>query len=1588
MSFCISHRLRYLCTSMKRTNILKKTGKWLLVAIAAPIVLFLLLAILIYIPPVQNFIVGKVTRHLSETTGMKISVGHVRLAFPLDLAVHHVMAAEGNDTIAAVRALRLDVRFMPLLESRLDIDGVSLYDTRLNTKSLIADTYIRGRIGTLEAQSHGIEWTRGRIRLDNALLRDAELYVALSDTAAKDTTASTPWNITAGQVRIEHTALRLSMPGDSMRIAAELETAELLDGQFDTGRAIYAARSLDIRRGHIVYATRSGKISPESHREGNTAYRHDNRPLWPDFRTNGEGFDPNHIELSRLKIKVDTLHYDGNGTLRAGIRGISMRECCGLEVRDLSGAVYMDSTRLSLPALRLRTGHSRIDADATVNWKALQEGRDGQLSVHIDAAIGPHDVRTLGRGMLDPVYLKAWPQKTLTVRADASGNMDRLVLGNFDISLPGAMRLTGNAKAGHLTRADRDITARFDLKAQDMTFVKAFLPAESRNSIGIPRGMTVRGTAAVKGDRYKADLQAGIGNGRLSAQAEADMRRESYRLTAASKAFPLGAFLPGSGIGAFTGNLTASGTGFDVFAPRTRMQAKASINDFCYDQWNLGGLRLNATLAGGNAKADFAAKNELLEGEGRLEGSLSGREIEARLTAELPSINLQKIGGLKDSLQLGADVNIKARALRDFSAYGAEGDFRHLRFLTPKKSMMAKDLLFAFSTSRDTTTARVSAGDLGLDFGAAGNVEILAEKFGAIAETLSEQIEKKELDQEKVRQALPIMALHLDAGRDNPMSRIFDHMGISYKSAHLHLDADPGQGLKGNLNVGALKNGNLLLDTVGVFLSQDSTGFKLHGDIKNYTKQNPNKFQVALDGYLQASDIGARILFLDAKGRRGIDLGTRASLTEEGITVSIYPQHPIIAYRNFTVNEDNYISLGKDKSLHASVDLLADDGTGLRIYSQPTDTVNDVTVSISNLNLGELSDVLPYLPRMAGMLNGDFHLVDDRTNLSVAALFEASGLQLEEAELGNVGIEAIYLPKEGGEHYANAYISTDGEEVMECEGTYRDTDGGIFDGNVRLHDFPLAMLNGFLAGTDIGLRGKAGGELAVKGSIERPAMNGQLDFDSAHLYSDVYGFDFLMDERPISIQDNRMLFKDFSLYSRRTDNPLVMNGKVDFADFSRIALDFSMKATDFELINARRKKQSLVFGKVFANYTGTLRGTTDNLSIRGRLEVLDKTDMTYILKDSPLTVDDRLHDLVKFVSFEDTTAIAEEAPVPAGSFDMTLGISINDAARFHCFLSEDGQNYVDLEGGGDLTMRITQQGDLRMTGRMTVNEGEMKYSLPIIPLKTFNIVQGSYVDFTGDVANPTLHIAAKERVKATVTENDQPRSVAFDVGVSITKPLNDMGLEFTIEAPEDLSVQNQLAAMTTAQRGKTAVAMLATGMYMTDDMITSGGSGFKASNALNAFLQSEIQSIAGSALKTIDVSIGMESGTSAAGTETTDYSFQFAKRFWNNRISVIVGGKVSTGEDAKNSAESFIDNVAVEYRLDKSASRYVRIFYDRGVQDPLEGQLTKTGAGLVLRRKSNRLGDLFIFRSRNKEKEKENKNKEKENHSDNEKTDK
>ena len=577
----------------------------------------------------------------------------------------------------------------------------------------------------------------------------------------------------------------------------------------------------------------------------------------------------------------------------------------------------------------------------------------------------------------------------------------------------------------------------------------------------------------------------------------------------------------------------------------------------------------------------------------------------------------------------------------------------------------------------------------------------------------------------------------------------------------------------------------------------------------------------------------------------------------------------------------------------------------------------------------------------------------------VSADMNLDNFVYEKSPLGNWAMNAAYLPGSDNTHHVDGFVMHNDQEIMYMNGIYQADESGQenITGELELQHFPLWVINPFIPDGMVNFRGDIDGTLAMEGNPTKPVLNGGLQLDSVLMVMPDMSIGFRFDNKEVKMQDSKMVFDKFNIYTRG-ETPFVVNGTVDFSDLEKMMVDLRMKTSNYELMNAPKNRKATMYGKIYVDVDATLNGPVDELKMRGNMNVLGKTDFTYVLKDSPLMVNDRLGDMVEFVNFNDTVTVddsSRQATTLTG-MDIAMTVHIDQAVQAHVDLTVDGSNYMEVEGGGDLAFQYTPQGEMLLNGRYSVISGELKYEIPIIPLKTFHIQNGSYLNWTGNMMNPTMNIKATERIRANVgSEGEASRMVSFDVGIALTDRLENLGLAFTLEAPEDASVQEQLNAMSAEERGKLAVTMLVTGMYMAEGNSTGG---FNMNNALNSFLQNQISNVVG---QSMDISLGMESTNDVEGGRGTDYNFQFAKRFWNNRFRIVIGGTVSTGNAARKD-ETFIDNVAIEYRLDDSGTRYVKLFHEKNYESVLEGEVIETGVGVVLRKKVSNLGELFIFK--------------------------
>ena len=1497
----------------------RKWIKWVSWVILTPILLFVVLMILLYVPPVQNFLRKQATVYASQATGMQINVGRIDLRFPLNLLVRDVEVVQAPDTLLTLASLNVHVQAMPLFKGKIEVDDITIQRVAVNSANLIEGMQIRGVLGRFFLESHGVDLGNELAVINRAELSDTHIGLILTDTTTteKPDTASAPvnWKVNLHALNLKNVSFSMQLPADSMRMAAHVGEATVNDVSADLKQQFYGLRSFLLTGASVNYDT--GNALP------------------------AEGFDPSHIALRDIRIGIDSVLYQGRN-MNAVIREFSMNERSGLSVTSLTGRVFADSTLIRVPYFRLLTPHSEMNLTAQTYWELVNIPTTGRLTARFNALIGKQDV-LLFAGELPDAFKDAYPFRPLVVQAGTEGNLKSMQISRFKIDLPGAFSLDGGGELYNLMDSvTRSAAIDLKMRTGNLNFLTALADMKPGAPLVIPDSMLLDARLGMEGPKYDARLQLKEKEGRLNLTANLNTNTEVYSADLKIEDLQVNHFLPHDSIYELTTSLSARGRGLDFTSYRSVATVNASIDKLHYADYRISGIELSGAVKNAVATAQLTSDNALLKMKADAEYHLAHRYPDGKVELDVTSLDTEKLVGVS----LG-----KEKVL----AFQFTGEVRKERVFT-----------------------HLTSGDLKLNLSARAGLEPLIRQSTHFADILMRQLDNKELNHAELRKALPTAIFSFSAGRNNPMAWYLATQKISYQDASVKIGCAPDWGINGKASLHALKIDTLQLDTIFLTLKQDTSRISLHGGVINGPKNPQISFKSILTGEIRDKDAELTAQYINDKGKTGLLFGVNAKPLYggrgkgNGIALTLIPEEPVIAFHKFRFEEHhNWIYLHNNMRVYANVDMQDNEGMGIRMQSLPSDTVSlqNMDVELRRIRLDELFSILPYMPDITGLLSAEAHYIQTENSLELSAEASIDELTYERQRIGDVSLGATWLPGEAGKQYVNTYLTHEGTEIMVADGALYPTISGkdSIVVNSTLEHFPLTIANVFVPDQVVTLSGDMDGDLHITGYTDTPLINGGLSLDSVSVYARQADARFTFDNRPIQVQNNRIVFDKFAIYTT-SKNPFSIDGYVDFRDMSRPMANLKLFAENYTLLNAKRTKESMVYGKVFVDLDATVRGPLEALMMRGNVNLLGNTDVTYVLTDSPLTVQDRLSDLVTFTSFADTTSLnKEEVPtLSLGGLDMIMTVHIDPAVRLKADLSADRSSRVELEGGGDLSLQYTPQGDLTLTGRYTLTGGMMKYALPVIPLKEFQIQNGSYVDWTGNPMDPLLNFRATERMRASVSQEDgTSRMVNFDISIVVKNRLDNLSLAFEIDAPDDASVQNQLAGMGPDERSKQAVAMLATGIFLADSG-SGGGMNLNMVAALNSVLASQIKALTGN-MKNASLSFGVEDhDDSDAGGKRTDYSFRYSQRLFNDRFQIVLGGKVSTGANATNDVESFIDNISLEYRLDQSGTRYIRLFHNKNYESVFEGEITETGVGLVLRKKMDRLSELFIFKKKKK----------------------
>ncbi|MDE5745683.1 MAG: AsmA family protein, partial [Paramuribaculum sp.] len=610
-------------------KIVSKISKILLWIIVSIVALAVLAVGALYIPPVQTWVKNIALEKVKQTTGMDITANTFRLRFPLTISIGDVTVIEATgDTMATLGVLDLDVKLLPLLRGDIDVAAASASRVFYALGNADSAMMLRANVNSFILDAAGMNLAKGDIDITSAEVDGADIRLVMKDTvtAPSDTSASSPFKITAHSIRLKNIRYRMSMMPtiDSMDVTVPL--AELNDGMIDMGMKKITAKSLAIDSVSALYLTPSAEYlkehpvtavadtmpsTPDSEMWTITADRLHLTANMATYAMRGAvpqpGLDMNYLSVTGAEIAVDSFYNRGTSII-VPLKRIKATERSGLFL-DANGTFSMDSALMRATDFDIRTTFSSFALDAEMGMGDLASDHNLPLILKANGLLALADIE-LAMPAMRPMLKNIPRNSDIILDTDVFGTSGYLTVENISANLPGfaSVSATGsvenpfdfNAMSGKV---------EIDGSFANLNPIKpTLLEAKMAKELKLPP-MKLKGKIDYNPGKINGNLALTAARGRIAAKALWMKKAEGYDVDIAVNQFPVDAFISSLGVGQISATVEAKGYGYDPSNPKSHLTAAITIDSVTYLGKNYSGITAQADLQNAHALGSIVSYN-------------------------------------------------------------------------------------------------------------------------------------------------------------------------------------------------------------------------------------------------------------------------------------------------------------------------------------------------------------------------------------------------------------------------------------------------------------------------------------------------------------------------------------------------------------------------------------------------------------------------------------------------------------------------------------------------------------------------------------------------------------------------------------------------------------------------------------------------------------------------------------------------------------------------------------------------------------------------------------------------------------------
>jgi translocation and assembly module TamB len=1311
-----------------------------------------------------------------------------------------------------------------------------------------------------------------------------------------------------------------------------------------------------------------------------------------------EGMDFNHLNASALSMKGrDILLCPAS--IRMSLQELKVKEKSGLVLKHLAGQLLYDSAHIELAALDLETNRSSIHRYMAIYYKSPAEISDlSSLKVKVDLSaslVAMDDILLFHPGLLKEAGLKGWKGQRILVQSQIEGRVsdlkiEKLILRAGDSTriamhgtlkgLPNTTKLFANIRLEEFHTGSRDIQK---LAPDGLVPAALCLPADIRLE-GEFKGY-------LKNFNSTFALSSSLGAVHAAISMDPDAGNQAHPFVAhiQVQGLELGLLLNQQvTLGRFGLQADVQGTALDS---TSCMDIQANITEAGFKGYVCKNLHINGSVEkkAFTGTADIDDKNLAFVFNGRINADPSNPELKFKLDlkgVDLDSLHLAS-SGLRISAQIQSDM--QGTVGRNMT-----GSLRLQDGLVVKNNIQYPVDTIVLNSSYTGDKAEITLRSELLSARLEGEIHA-NELLVSVQEHLSRYFNtrpaeiKKSGTEEKFNFDLRLIDASLLTDLFVPALKNLEpsHLSGTFDSHTNKMDV--------YLDVPRITYNATRADSIHLRINSNLEQLKYTLRMAEIADTSIRIENIYLGGLIKDNAITFQMNTLKDDSTKMLSVGGVFKRKPEGFELRLDPKL-ILSNNIWVADPANYILFRKqDISVHQFVLSRAQESVSLNSSGESEEA--PIEMDFKKFDLAELSMIAEKNKALfRGVVNGKLVVKKEKGQRAFVSDLTVEKLRVMGAPVGNVTVHADNEATPG--KYNLKMNIQDSLNDLGLQGTYQTASA---DNNLDLfldiRNLNLATVEPFAGGQVSRMSGGVNGKIAIRGTAAVPDLQGSINFKKCALKPKIIDSYLRIDNGQMSLVSKKVNFNSFSLTDSLGHKALI-DGYIDIKDLQQPYFDLRLRTTNFLALNTTRKDNLLYFGTVYLDSDIHLKGTSDAPVARIKVKLNKGTSVTYLRPEGEL----KKLESIGIVEFNDSVIVRHNimrrkgkitlAKAKTKGLDLSASIEIDKGTQFKVIVDQEAGDSLVVKGNALLDFSIDPSGKTSLTGRYRVSDGSYHLAINEFIRKDFKIQPGSVITWSGDVSDAYMDLAAIYTVKTSpldlvsgelggMTEaqrNTYRTNLDFQVYLKMKGSLESPEISFDIQLPPDErgALNGAVDAKLSQMRGeetemnKQVFSLIALNKFLAEDPLdnSNGGGGdpfsSTARSSASKLLSEQLSRASGKYVKGVDLNVGVESYddySSGQQQGRTQVQVGLKKQILNDRVSVQVGGNVDVeGEKAKqNNASEIAGNIVVDYKLTSDGRYKLKGFRKNEYENPLEGELTKTGIGLIFTKDFGRLRDLF-----------------------------